>query len=97
MEKSKLCEMDYGALVLLAGSMDIKVVEVRGLDSRRGIRFCHEGSEWILLDRDLPRKEKNRTLGFLLSNERADFAKKLGIKSGVEGGGGMTPVLTLCC
>ena len=96
MEKSRIHQADYRSLIDLARSRNIKVVEARGLDMRKGIRFQKNGSEWIALDSDLPSNEKIRTLGFLLENERADVAAKVGIKSRFAEGGA-SPVLTLCC
>ncbi len=95
MEKKmqKASRLDYTTLQDLARSRNIKCVEARGLDLRKGVRFQKDGTEWIAVDRDLPITEKTRTLGFLLENEPEDVAKKLDITAGDQ----TSPVLTLCC
>jgi len=98
MEKRKQKEsaLDYPTLRDLARSRNIRYVEARGLDTRKGVRFSKDGSDWIAVDSDLPVNEKIRTLGYLLENEPAIVAAKAGIKSGAEISS-LTPVLTLCC
>ena len=91
----KASTIDYATLRDLARSRNIRFVEARGLDTRRGIRFTKDGSEWIAVDPDLPVNEKIRTLGFLLENEPAVMAEKVGLKGEQEGS--LTPVLTLRC
>ena len=97
MEKSGLHRMDYPTLIDLARSQNIKYVEARGLDTRRGVRFHKNGSEWIAVDSDLRVNEKIRTLGFLLENEPAEVAKEMGFKTDFDESNPMTHVLTLCC
>jgi hypothetical protein len=89
--------LDYPMLQDLARSRGIKVIEAKGLDTRRGVRFCRNGTEWLAVDASLPVEEKIRTLGFLLENERADMAGKAGLQTGFPMGSGMSHVLTLCC
>ncbi len=98
MEKrnQELDQLDYQGLCDLAKSRNIKFVEAKGLDLRKGIRFHKDGSEWIAVDIDLPENEKIRTLGFLLENEPDTVAENIGIQMSAEKGS-MTPVLTLCC
>jgi hypothetical protein len=86
-------QLDYQALCDLAKSRNIKYVEAKGLDLRKGIRFHKDGSEWIAVDIDLSENEKIRTLGFLLENKPATVAENVGIHMEVD----KTPVLTLCC
>lgn len=88
--------LDYQALCDLAKSRNIKFVEARGLDTRKGIRFHKDGEEWIAIDSDLKENEKVRTLAFLLENEPETVASEIGIQVGGERGS-VTPVLTLCC
>jgi hypothetical protein len=97
LEKAKLQRMDYRTLMDLALSKNIRVLEAKGLDMRRGIRFRKDGRDWIAVDSDLPMNEKTRALGFLLKEDprfTADAVEKLGEFGAV---GTMTPVLTLCC
>jgi hypothetical protein len=98
MEKrnQKASTLAYEGLCDLARSRNIRYVEARGLDTRKGVRFWKDGSDWIAVDSDLPVKEKIRTLGYLLENEPATIAAKVGIKMGAEIGS-LMPVLTLCC
>ena len=96
MEKSKHSRIDYRTLIDLASSRNIKFVEASGLDTRRGIRFRRDGSDWIAVDSDLPVEEKIRTLGFLLENDTVTMATKVGIND-FSSAGSMMPVLTLCC
>ena len=43
-----LCQLlAYLRLIDLARSHDIRFVEARGLDIRKGVRFYKDGSEWI--------------------------------------------------
>jgi hypothetical protein len=95
--KHKTSFIDYPTLIDLARSRNIKFVEARGLDTRKGIRFGRNGSQWIAVDADLPLKEKVRTLGYLLENEPAKVAARIGMKVGFSGTSSMSPVLTLCC
>jgi hypothetical protein len=88
--------LDYQALCDLAKSRNIKCVEARGLDLRKGVRFHKDESEWIAIDIDLPLNEKIRTLGYLLEHEPETIASELGIEMGGEKSS-TTPVLTLCC
>ncbi len=98
MEKRELNRADYRALSDLARSLNIHVVEADRLDMRRGIRFLHDGSEWIAVDSSLSVNEKVRTLGFLLKNERADIETRAALISDVAAKSStMSPVLTLCC
>jgi len=94
--KQKASMLDYSALCDLARSRNVRYVEARGLDTRKGVRFSKDGSDWIAVDSDLPVREKIRTLGYLLENEPATVAAKLGLKAGSEAGS-TTPVLTLRC
>jgi len=94
-KKHKGSTLDYTALRDLARSRNIRYVEARGLDTRKGVRFHKDGSDWIAVDKDLPVNEKIRTLGYLLENEPAAVAAKVGI--GKDKIGSLTPVLTLCC
>ena len=71
-------------------------MEARGLDTRKGVRFTKDGSEWIAVDSELSVGEKIRTLGYLLENEPATIAEKVGFKEATRAGS-LTPVLTLCC
>lgn len=96
MEKQKASMLDYPTLCDLARSRNIRFVEAKGLDTRKGVRFTKDGSEWIAVDSDLPVKEKIRTLGYLLENEPATVAAKLGFKT-ETGANSLRPVLTLCC
>ena len=93
--KQKESTLDYPTLRDLARSRNIKYVEARGLDTRKGVRFTKDGIDWIAVDSDLPVKEKIRTLGYLLENEPATIAEKVGFKE--IDTSSMTPVLTLCC
>jgi hypothetical protein len=97
MEKGRLHRMDYPTLIDLARSQNIKYVEAHGLDTRRGVRFHKNGSDWIAVDSDLHVNEKIRTLGFLLEHEPAEVAKEMGIKTDFAESSSMTHVLTLCC
>jgi hypothetical protein len=99
MEKSrkKVSTLDYTTLRELARSRNIRYVEARGLDLRKGVRFQKDGSDWIAVDSDLPVKEKIRALGFLLENEPAGVAARIGIKEGFSEKNSGMPVLTLCC
>ncbi len=97
MEESTLHRMDFATLMDLARSKHIKVVEARGLDTRRGVRFQKDGSEWIAVDSDLSVSEKIRTLGFLLGKEPGEAARDMGFKTDFAGSNSMTHVLTLCC
>jgi hypothetical protein len=97
MEKSKHSRIDYRTLIDLASTRNIRFVEARGLDTRRGIRFRKDGSDWIAVDSDLPAEEKIRTLVFLLENDPVTMAAKVGLKSDFSSAGAMIPVLTLCC
>ena len=89
-------QVDYQGLRDLAKSRNIKYVEAKGLDLRKGVRFHKDGREWIAVDIDLPESEKIRTLGYLLENEPAAVASGIGIQMGDETSS-LTPVLTLCC
>lgn len=81
----------------LALSRNVRVLEARGLDMRKGIRFHKDGTDWIAVDMDLPVNEKIRALGFLL-NEGSRFTADAMAKVGASGPSvPMTPVLTLCC
>ncbi len=95
--KGKASFLDYPTLIDLARSRDIRFVEARGLDTRKGVRFFKDGSEWIAVDSDLPVEEKIRTLGFLLEHDPASTAARAGLKGHFSAGSSMTPVLTLCC
>ncbi len=88
--------LDYQALCDLARSRNIKCIEARGLDTRKGVRFHKDGEDWIAIDSDLPVSEKIRTLGYLLENEPETAAEKVGIQTKFDKSS-MTPVLTLCC
>lgn len=88
--------LDYTTLQDLARSRNIKYVEAKGLDTRRGVRFTKDGSDWIAVDSDLSVKEKISALGFLLENEPATVAASAGVKM-ETGVSSLTPVLTLCC
>ena len=94
--KQKASMLDYQALCDLARSRNIRYVEARGLDTRKGVRFSKDGSDWIAVDSDLPVKEKIRTLGYLLENEPATIAAKVGFEKSIEASS-LSPVLTLCC
>lgn len=94
--RKKASRLDYTTLRDLARSRNIKYVEARGLDTRRGVRFTKDGLDWIAVDSDLPVNEKIRALGFLLEYEPAEVAETLGFKNRLEGGS-LTPVLTMCC
>ncbi len=94
--KEKASRLDYTALRELVRSRNIKFVEARGLDTRKGVRFKKDGTDWIAIDTDLPVTEKIRALGYLLENEPAEVASKIGIK-GITDSSSMSPVLTLCC
>ncbi len=89
-------QLDYQSFCDLARSRNIKYVEARGLDTRKGIRFHKDGQDWIAVDSDLPVNEKIRTLGYLLENEPETIAAQVGIRRGSETSS-MTNVLTLCC
>jgi len=95
--KGKASVLEYPTLIDLARSRNINFVEARGLDIRKGVRFRHEGREWIAVDSDLPISERIRALGYLLENEPASVAAEIGIKGDFSGTGSRTPVLTLCC
>ena len=95
-KKQKSSMLDYPTLCDLARSRNIKYVEARGLDTRKGVRFTKDGSEWIAVDSDLPIGEKIRTLGFLLENEPVEMAERVGFR-GVAESHSLSPVLTLCC
>ena len=95
--KNKASVLDYPTLIDLARSRNIRFVEARGLDTRKGVRFRREGREWIAVDSDLPISERIRTLGYLLENEPTHVATEIGIKGDFTEAGSMTPVLTLCC
>lgn len=99
MEKgnSKASFLDYPTLIDLARSRDIRFVEARGLDTRKGVRFYKDGSEWIAVDSDLPVNEKVRALGFLLEHDPVSMVTKTGVRGYFSAGSSMTPVLTLCC
>ncbi|MGD0398328.1 MAG: hypothetical protein ABSC04_05385 [Syntrophobacteraceae bacterium] len=94
--RQKASSLDYPTLCDLARSRNIRYVEARGLDTRKGVRFTKNGSDWIVVDSDLPVKEKIRTLGYLLENEPATVAANVGIKRGTEISS-LMPVLTMCC
>jgi hypothetical protein len=94
--KPKASRLDYTTLRDLARSRNIRYVEARGLDLRKGVRFTKDGQDWIAVDSDLPVNEKIRALGFLLKNEPAAVAEMVGFKSKIEGSS-LTPVLTMCC
>jgi len=94
--KQKASMLDYSALCDLARSRNVRYVEARGLDTRKGVRFSKDGSDWIAVDSDLPVKEKIRTLGYLLENEPATIAAKVGFEKKLEVSS-LSPVLTLCC
>lgn len=89
--------MDLTSLMDLAGSKGIRVVEARGLDTGRGVRFHKGGSEWIAVDSDLSMNEKIRTLGFLLGKGPGEAARETGFKTDFTGSSSITHVLTLCC
>jgi hypothetical protein len=91
--KQKASTLDYQSLRELARSRNITYVEAQGLDTRKGIRFTKDGSDWIAVDSDLSVNEKIRALGYLLENEPDTAAARVGFK--VESS--KTPVLTLCC
>lgn len=96
MERQKASTIEYAGLCELARSRKIRYVEARGLDTRKGVRFWKDGSDWIAVDSELPASEKIRTLGYLLENEPAAIAAKVGIK--MQGATStLRPVLTLCC
>jgi hypothetical protein len=95
-KKQKASMLDYATLCDLARSRNIRYVEARGLDTRKGVRFTKDGSDWIAVDSELSVNEKIRTLGYLLENEPATMAAKVGFKNVTEAGS-LTPVLTLCC
>ena len=95
--RSKASVLDYPTLIDLARSRNIKFVEARGLDTRKGVRFRHEGREWIAVDSDLPIGERIRTLGYLLENEPTHVGAEIGIKGDFSEAGSIAPVLTLCC
>ena len=94
--KQKASMLDYTALCDLARSRNIRYVEARGLDTRKGVRFSKDGSDWIAVDSDLPVKEKIRTLGYLLENEPETIAAKVGLDKVAEANS-LSPVLSLCC
>ncbi len=94
--RQKASTLDYTTLCDLARSRNIRYVEARGLDTRKGVRFTKDGRDWIAVDSDLPVKEKIRTLGYLLENEPAAVTAKVGIKRGTEISS-LMPVLTMCC
>jgi len=94
--KQKASMLDYTALCDLARSRNIRYVETRGLDTRKGVRFSKDGSDWIAVDSDLPVKEKIRTLGYLLENEPETIAAKVGLDKVAEANS-LSPVLSLCC
>jgi len=94
--KQKASMLDYSALCDLARSRNVRYVEARGLDTRKGERIPKDGSDWIAVDSDLPVKEKIRTLGYLLENEPATIAAKVGFEKKLEVSS-LSPVLTLCC
>ncbi len=94
--KQKASILDYTTLRDLARSRNIKYVEAKGLDTRKGVRFTKDGSEWIAVDSDLPVNEKIRTLGYLLENEPSSVAARVGLAGKTETGS-LSPVLTLCC
>jgi hypothetical protein len=96
-EKGKASFLDYPTLIDLARSRQIRFLEARGLDTRKGVRFHKDGSEYIAVDSDLPVSERIRALGFLLENEPAVMAEKVGLKGEFSAGSSMTQVLTLCC
>ena len=85
-KKQKASTLDYTALRDLARSRNIKFIEARGLDTRKGVRFSKDGSDWIAVDSDLSVSEKIRTLGYLLENEPATVAEKVGIKMETQPG-----------
>jgi hypothetical protein len=93
--KQKASALDYPTLCDLARSRNIRYMEARGLDTRKGIRFTKDGSDWIAVDSDLSVTEKIRTLGYLLENELRTVAEKVGFDK--EHISSLTPVLTLCC
>ena len=95
--RRKTSTLDYTTLRELARSRNIKYVEARGLDGRKGVRFWKDGSDWIAVDSGLSVEEKIRTLGYLLENEPASVATKVGIKGEFSKTSSLTPILTLCC
>jgi len=95
-QKQKASMLDYQTLCDLARSRNIRYVEARGLDTRKGIRFTKDGSDWIAVDSELPVNEKIRALGYLLENEPAAIAANAGLKGEAEASS-LAPVLTLCC
>jgi hypothetical protein len=94
---TKASTLDYRTLLDLARSRDIRYVEARGLDTRKGVRFWKDGSDWIAVDSDLPVDEKIRTLGYLLENEPTTMAARVGIRVDSSETSSLNPVLTLCC
>jgi hypothetical protein len=99
MEKKKTTAsvLDYPTLCDLARSRNIRYVEARGLDLRKGVRFSKDGTDWIAVDSSLPVSEKIRALGFLLENEPSSMAEMVGIKDKSYQASSFSPVLTLCC
>ncbi|GLI35394.1 MAG: hypothetical protein GX433_10910 [Deltaproteobacteria bacterium] len=95
--RCKTSTLDYTTLRELAQSRNVKYVEARGLDMRKGVRFHKDGSDWIAVDAGLPVEEKIRTLGYLLENEPASMAARIGMKGDFSETSSLTPVLTLCC
>ena len=95
--KHKKSVLDYPTLIDLARSRGIRFVEARGLDTRKGVRFHRDGSDWVAVDSDLPINEKIRTLGYLLENEPIEVASRIGIKGDFAETNSLSPVLTMCC
>ncbi len=93
----KASTLDYPTLRDLARSRNIRYVEARGLDTRKGVRFRKDGSDWIAVDSDLSVREKIRTLGYLLETTPTNMATTVGIKGEFSEMSSLSPVLTLCC
>lgn len=97
MERWSLQRMDYTTMMDLARAANFKVVEARGLDSRKGIRFRRGGMDWIALDMDLPVHEKMRALGHLMDRKTEDVASRFGRPWDSLCAGSSSCVFTLCC
>lgn len=97
MERLSLQRIDYTTMLDLARAANFQVVEARGLDTRKGIRFRKGGMDWIALDSDLPVHEKMRTLGHLMDHRMEDVASRFGKSWGSMCDGSSSCVFTLCC
>ncbi len=97
MKRASLHRTDYTTLLDLARTANIKVVEVKGLDTRNGVRFHKDGLDWIAVNSDLPIEEKTRVVGFLMEKNAGDVARDLGGSWRARCNDGDGCVLTLCC